>query len=32
MSSRKRFYVSIIWMAAVIVAGVAVLLAAVTHA
>ncbi len=32
MTSRKRFYISALWMAAVILAGLGMLLAAVTHA
>ena len=31
MSNRKRFYISVIWMTTVILAGLAMLLAAVTH-
>jgi hypothetical protein len=31
MTSRKRFYVSVIWTTAVILGGLAMLLAAVTH-
>jgi len=32
MNSKKRFYFSVIWMAAIVAAGVAMLLSFVTHA